>query len=72
MFIIPLNADGSALRTELVNKLQIDGGQVESSLPGILIITAEPGEEITIAYGNYKRVVSKPLTARIVPLRVSD
>jgi hypothetical protein len=72
MFIVPLNADGSALRTELVSKLQIDGGQVESSLPGILIITAEPGKEVTITYGTYKRVVSKPLTARIVPLRVSD
>jgi hypothetical protein len=72
MFIVPLNADGSALRTELLNKLQIDGGQVESSLPGILIITAEQGKQVTITYGNYKRVISKPLTARIVPLRVSD
>jgi hypothetical protein len=72
MFIVPLDANGSALRTELLSKLQVDGGQVESSLPGILIITAEPGKEVTIAYGNYKRVISKPLTARIVPLRVSD
>jgi hypothetical protein len=70
MFIVPLNADGNALRTELGSKLQIDGGQVKSSLPGILIITAEPGKEVTITYGTYKRVVSKPLTARIVPLRV--
>ena len=72
MFIVPLNADGRALRTELVSKLQIDGGQVESSLPGILIITAEPGKEVVITAGAYKRIVSKPLTARIVPLLVPD
>ncbi len=72
MFIVPLNAYGSALRTDLVSKLAIDGGQLESSLPGILIITAEPGKEVTITYGDYMKVVSKPLTARIVPLQVPD
>jgi hypothetical protein len=72
MFIVPLNADGSALRSDLVGKLKIEGGQVESTLPGMLVITAEPGKEVVITAGAYKKIVSKPLTARIVPLRVPD
>jgi hypothetical protein len=72
MFIVPLNADGSALRSDLVGKLKIEGGQVESILPGMLVITAEPGKEVVITAGAYKKIVSKPLTARIVPLRVPD
>jgi len=72
MFIVPLNADGSAIRDDLVSKLKIEGGQVDSSMPGILVITAQPGKEITITCGSYQKIVSKPLTARIVPIRVSD
>lgn len=70
MFIVPLNADGTALRPDLVDKLTVKGGQKQTSLPGVLVVTAEPGTGVEIALGTFRAVVSKPVTSRLVSLKI--
>jgi len=70
LFIIPMNADGTELRPDLVGKLAIAGGAAMESLPGILVVEAEPGTAVEVAVGDFRSVVSKPISSRVFPLRV--
>jgi hypothetical protein len=70
LFIVPMNADGTALRPELVDKLQVTNGKVLTSWPGVLVVTAEPGTGVEFKVGGFQAIVSKPVTARVVPLRI--
>jgi len=70
MFIVPMNADGSALRPELVDQLSVQNGQIFRQYDGILLLTADPGAEVEIQCGSFSAKISKPVTARLIPLRI--
>ena len=82
LFVVPLNADGTAVRAELVDQLEVEGGEIlpvvffdsavirHTGWPGVLVDIAELGAEVTVTLGGFQAVISKPIGARIVPLRV--
>ncbi len=70
MFIVPMNHDGSALRPDAVEALTVTGGTILTKLPGVLIVTAEAGTSVEFKLGDFHAIISKPVTARLVPLRI--
>ena len=70
LFLVPMNAEGTELRPDLVARLTVAGGTATESLPGILVVEAEPGTSVEVSVGTFRAVVSKPISARVVPLRV--
>lgn len=70
MFIVPMNRDGTALRPYAVEALTVSGGTISAKLPGVLIVTAKAGTSVEFRLGDFHAVISKPVTARLVPLRI--
>jgi len=50
--------------------MTVTGGQISATLPGILVVNAKPGVSVTFEMGSFVKTISKPLTARVVPLRL--
>lgn len=70
MFIVPMNRDGTALRPDAVAALTVSGGTISAKLPGVLTVTAKAGTSVEFRLGDFRTVISKPVTARLVPLRI--
>jgi len=70
LFVVMTDTAGSALVAEMPAGMTIAGGEMQSALPGLLVVNAAPGSAVTLKLGNFEKVISKPLTARIVTLRL--
>lgn len=70
MFIVPMDRNGTALRPDAVDALTVSGGTISTKLPGMLIVTAKAGTSVEFKLGDFRSVISKPVTARLVPLRI--
>jgi hypothetical protein len=70
LIVVMISALGNAPVSEMPANMTITGGQVQSTLPGILVINAAPGAEVTFKLGNFEKIISKPFTARVVPLKL--
>jgi hypothetical protein len=60
------NALGTALVTEMPAGMTVTGGEIQETLPGVLVLTVTPGSAVTFQLGNFQKIISKPLTARVV------
>ncbi len=70
LIVVLTDGSGSALVPEMPRGMTVTGGEVQSTLPGVLVVTAAPGSAVTFKLGNFEKIISKPLTARIVSLRL--
>jgi len=70
LIVILTNATGTALVPEMPAGMTVTGGEVQKILPGVLVVTATPGAAVAFQQGNFQKIISKPLTARVVSLRL--
>jgi len=70
MIVVLMNNTGTALVPTLPQGMTITGGKISQTLPGLLVVTAAPGTSVSFQFGNFQTVISKPRTARVVPLRL--
>jgi len=70
LIVVLTNASGSALVPELPSGMSISGGEVTETLPGVLVVSAAPGAAVTFQLDSFQQTISKPLTARVVSLRL--
>ena len=48
----------------------IPSGSMAQNEKGVLVVTATPGAAVAFQQGNFQKIISKPLTARVVSLRL--
>jgi len=70
LIVVLTNASGSGLVSKIPTGMTVTGGQISATLPGILVVNAKPGVSVTFEMGSFVKTISKPLTARVVPLRL--
>ncbi len=70
LIVVLTNASGTALVPAMPSGMTVTGGKVQETLPGVLVVTATPGSAVTFQLGNFQKIISKPLTARAVSLRL--
>jgi len=70
LIVVLTNASGTALVPEIPAGMTVTGGEVQETLPGVLVVTAAPGAAVTFHLGSFEKIISKPLTARVVSLRL--
>ncbi|MFQ5997488.1 MAG: hypothetical protein ACE5KP_07695 [Dehalococcoidales bacterium] len=70
LIVVLSNASGTALVSEIPAGMSITGGEITETLPGVLVVCAQPGAAVTFEMGSFLKTISKPLTARVVPLRL--
>lgn len=70
LIVVLSNASGTALVLEIPAGMTIIGGEITETLPGVLVVSATPGAAVTFKVGNFQKTISKPLTARVVSLRL--
>ncbi|MEK7777075.1 MAG: hypothetical protein AAB303_00425, partial [Chloroflexota bacterium] len=70
MIVVLMNNTGTALVPTLPQGMTITGGKISQTLPGVLVVTAAPGTSVSFQLGNFQTAISKPRTARVVPLRL--
>jgi len=73
IFFILLNEDGTEVRTDLGDEITVGGAEsvnTDYMANGLLIVTLDRGDSVTISYGDTTAVYSKPFSARAIPIRV--
>lgn len=70
LIVVLMNNTGTALVPSLPQGMTITGGKISQTLPGVLVVTATPGTSVSFQLGNFQSVISKPRTARVVPLHL--
>ena len=70
LIVVLTDASGSALVPEMPAGMTVTGGEVKETLPGALVVSAQPGAAVSFQAGSFQKTFSKPLTARLVSLRL--
>jgi hypothetical protein len=70
LIVVLTDTLGAALVSEMPSGMTVTGGELQATLPGVLVISAQPGAAVNFKLGNFEKIISKPLTARIVSLRL--
>lgn len=72
---ILLNADGTEINTDMKDKITVEGAQSVNTNyldKGLLIVTANRGDSVTIKYRNNSVVYSKPESTRVIPIKINE
>ncbi|HEY83266.1 MAG TPA: hypothetical protein G4O01_08295 [Dehalococcoidia bacterium] len=70
LIIVLTNASGTALVSEMPVGMSITGGELTQTLSGVLVVSASPGAAVTFQLDSFQKTISKPVTARVVSLRL--
>jgi len=70
LIVVLTNSAGTALVPAMPEGMTITGGKISQTLPGVLVVTAAPGSSVSFQLGGFKKVFSKPVTGRVVSLRL--
>jgi hypothetical protein len=70
MTVVMMNTEGNALVPSMPEGMTITGGEISKTLPGVIVLTAAPGTGVEFKLNGFRSVVSKPVTGRVVALRL--
>ena len=68
--VVLMNTNGTALVPSMPEGMTITGGEVSQTLPGVIAVTAAPGTGVEFKLNGFSSVFSKPITGRVVALRL--
>jgi len=71
---ILLNSDGTEINTGMKGKITVQGAKgvnADYLGEGLLIVTADRGDNVTIKYGDNSLVYSKPKSSRAIPIKIN-
>ena len=74
MYFILLNEDGTEINTNMEGKIAVEGAKsinIDYIEKGLLIVTADRGDSVTVKYGDISAVYSKPVSSRGIPVKIS-
>jgi len=77
MIVLPLSADGSRVRADLIGQIKVSGGNVSPTAHdqvmrnGVLVVMATPGTKITLSLGSWSTTLSMAVWQRTIPVRVT-
>lgn len=70
LIVVMMNTAGTALVPSMPEGMTITGGEIIKTLPGVIALTAAPGTGVEFKLNGFRSVVSKPMTDRVVALRL--
>jgi len=70
LIVVMMNTAGTALVPSMPEGMTITGGEIIKTLPGVIAVTAAPGTGVEFELNGFRSVFSKPVTDRVVALRL--